>query len=58
MICASTLTGAELATYRSSPETFFGVVQFVLPQMTEPSDCFDFIWGSYGRTTKESCSNL
>jgi hypothetical protein len=53
VICASTLTGAELATYRSSPETFFGVVKFVSPQMTEPSDCFDFIWGSYGRTTKE-----
>ena len=53
VICVSPLTEAELRAYRRSPETFFGVLKFVSPQITEPLDCYDFFWESYGRTSKE-----
>ena len=53
VICASPLTDAELAAYRRSPETFFGVLKFASPKITAPQDCYDFFFESYGRTSKE-----
>jgi hypothetical protein len=53
VICTSPLTDAELVAYRRSPQTFFGVLKFVSPQITEPLDCYDFFWESYGRTSKD-----
>jgi hypothetical protein len=47
------LTDAELAIYRRSPETFFGVVKHVGGQLKQPMDAYDFLYGSYSRTPKE-----
>ena len=30
---------------------FFGVLKYVSKQITEPQDCYDFFWESYGRTS-------
>jgi hypothetical protein len=51
--CTSPLTDAELAAYRRSPKTFFGVVKEISQTIEEPLDCFDFLWGSYSKTSQE-----
>jgi hypothetical protein len=51
--CTAPLTDAELAAYKRSPETFFGVLKQVSQKMTEPLDCFDFLWDSYSHLSKE-----
>ena len=53
VVCNAPLTEAELAAYRRSPETFFGVMRHVSAEITEPLDCFDFFWGVYSRSTRE-----
>jgi hypothetical protein len=53
VICANDLTDAELATYKRSPETFFGVIKDVSAQIHGPLDAYDFFWQSYGKATKE-----
>jgi hypothetical protein len=47
------LTPAEMAIYRRSPQTFFGVVQQAPNTITEPHECFDFIYSSFKNTSKE-----
>jgi hypothetical protein len=53
VICPSPLTDAELAAYKSSPNTFFGVLKKVSGDLQEPLDCYDFFWDVYARTSKE-----
>jgi hypothetical protein len=53
IICVSLLTDAELAAYKRSPDTFFGVIKEISKDLKEPLDCPDFFWASYSRTSKE-----
>ncbi|MBS0537087.1 MAG: hypothetical protein JSR72_23775 [Proteobacteria bacterium] len=53
IICTNEITNAELAAYKRSPETFFGVVKKVSPEIKDPIDAFDFFWNSYSTTSKE-----
>jgi hypothetical protein len=53
VICTSPLTVAELATYKRSPDTFFGVIKVVSKEITEPLDCYDFFWEVYSKSTRE-----
>jgi hypothetical protein len=47
------LTDRELAIYRRSPETFFGLIKHVGKGIKEPMDAYDFVFGSYSKTSKE-----
>lgn len=47
------LSERELAIYRRSPETFFGVVKHVGKGIKEPMDAYDFVFTSYSKTPKE-----
>ena len=51
IICTSPLTDTELAAYKRSPDTFFGVVKEVSREITEPLDCYDFLWEVYSKTS-------
>ena len=53
IIVSVPLTEPEVATYRRSPETFFGVVNYVGKELTHPLDAYDFVYGSYSQTPKE-----
>jgi hypothetical protein len=53
IICANELTDAELAMFKRSPETFFGVIKQVSAEIEGPLDAYDFFWQSYGKSTKE-----
>lgn len=52
------LTAAETAIYNRSPETFFGTIQEVRKPVTEPHECFDFIFATYKNATKEMLIKL
>ncbi len=58
LICANDLSEPELAAYRRSPSTFFGVIKEGPAQINEPMDAYDFFWGSYGETSKERLLEL
>ena len=47
------LNDAEIAMYRRSPETFFGVVKNVNKKISQPMDAYDFFYESYSRSSKE-----
>jgi hypothetical protein len=47
------LNDAEIAMYRRSPETFFGVVKNVSKKINQPMDAYDFFYESYSRSSKE-----
>jgi hypothetical protein len=51
--CANELSDAEMAAYKRSPETFFGIVKDIAHKISEPLDAFDFFWQSYSDTPKE-----
>jgi hypothetical protein len=51
--CNIPLSEAELAIYKSSPETFFDVVRHVSKGINSPIDAFDFFFVSYSKTPKE-----
>ena len=53
VVCTSPLTDEELAAYKRSPDTFFGVVKKVREEIQEPLDCYDFFWETYSRSTRE-----
>jgi hypothetical protein len=53
IICTNDLSDAEMAAYRRSPDTFFGIVKDVAREMSEPLDAFDFFWESHADTPKE-----
>jgi len=51
--CVNALSDAEMAAYKRSPETFFGIIKDVSYEINEPLDAFDFLWGSHSDTPKE-----
>jgi hypothetical protein len=51
--CANDLSDAEMAAYKRSPQTFFGIIKDVSHEINEPLDAFDFFWGSHSETPKE-----
>lgn len=53
LICANDLSEPELAAYRRSPNTFFGVIKEGPAKINEPMDAYEFFWGTYGETSKE-----
>jgi hypothetical protein len=53
IIVAVPLTDMEIAMYRRSPETFFGVVSNVNRQIKQPMDAYDFFYETYSRSSKE-----
>ena len=58
VICATPLSDAEMAAYKRSPETFFGVIRNISHEVNEPLDAFDFFWGSYSQVSKERLLEL
>jgi len=53
IISTSPLTEAEISAYKRSPDTFFGVIKKVMGEIQEPLDCYDFLWETYSRSTRE-----
>jgi len=53
IICTSPLTDNELAAYKRSPETFFGVIKEASKKVREPLDCYDFFWEVYSKSSRE-----
>jgi len=47
------LTDTDLAAYKRSPDTFFGVIKEVSKEITEPLDCYDFFWQVYSKGSRE-----
>jgi hypothetical protein len=47
------LTEVELAIYKRSPDTFFGVIKKVNQEFQEPLDCYDFFWQVYSKSTRD-----
>ena len=53
--CTTPLTDDEIAIYRRSPATFFGVVRMNGARLiSEPIDAFDFFWESYANCSREN----
>lgn len=53
IIVTAPLSDAELAIYRRSPDTFFGIVKNVGGVIKQPIDGYDFSYEVYSRTSKE-----
>jgi hypothetical protein len=53
VICQNPLSAVEMAAYKRSPNTFFGIIKGVSHEINEPLDAFDFFWGSHAETPKE-----
>jgi hypothetical protein len=53
VICTVPLTDDELAIYRRSPDTFFGVVSPVSKRIKTPLDAYDFAFETYSKTSRE-----
>jgi len=53
VICSMPISDEELAAYRESPETFFGVKQEVTKVVKEPIELYEFMLASYRNTPKE-----
>jgi hypothetical protein len=58
IMCSGPLTEAELAIHRSSPETFFGVVEHVPKPVKTPLELFDYFFETYSRSTREKLLEL
>jgi hypothetical protein len=56
--CTSPLTDNELAAYRRSPQTFFGVIKDVGKSISDPLDAFDFFFDCYSKTPRERLLEL
>jgi hypothetical protein len=53
IICTVPITDEELALYKRSPDTFFGVVRPVPKGIKTPLDAYDFVFESYSKSSKE-----
>ncbi len=51
--CTVPLSDAEIAIYRSSPDTFFGVIKDVSRPIKNPVDAFDFFFETYSHASRE-----
>jgi hypothetical protein len=47
------MTEDELAAYRRHPDTFFGVVQEVAKQLSNPVEMYDFFFSTYSQASRE-----
>jgi hypothetical protein len=53
VLCSLPLSETELASYKSFPDTFFGIVKQVPKGLKHPLDYFDFCFGSYSQSSRE-----
>ena len=53
VMCKNPLSDAEMAAYKRSPQTFFGIIKDASHEINEPLYAFDFFWGSHSETPKE-----
>ena len=51
--CSIPITEAELASYKRSPDTFFGAIKHVSKRLKTPLDAFDFFFETYSNSTRE-----
>jgi hypothetical protein len=52
IICTVPLTEAEVAIYRQSPDTFFGILKHVPKGLKQPIDMYDFLHETYAKTPR------
>lgn len=53
IMCTTPISDTELAIYKRSPETFFGVVKHIGATLNEPMDYYDFLYEAYSKTSRE-----
>ncbi len=53
IICSVPITEAELASYKHSPDTFFGIVKHVPKGLKTPLDVFDFFFAAHSQSSRE-----
>jgi hypothetical protein len=53
IVCAVPITDDELALYKRSPETFFGVLRPVPKGIKAPLDAYDFVFESYSKSSRK-----
>jgi hypothetical protein len=53
VICTVPVADDELAIYKRSPDTFFGVVRPVSKRIKTPLDAYDFAFETYSKTGRE-----
>lgn len=53
IICTVPITDDELALYKRSPDTFFGIVRPVSKGIKTPLDAYDFAFESYSKSPRE-----
>jgi hypothetical protein len=53
IVCTTPLSDAELAQYRRSPDTFFGVIKEVSRGIKHPLDCYDFLHSAHAKMSRE-----
>ena len=53
ILCSVPLSETELASYKSFPDTFFGVVKQVPKGLKHPLDVFDFCFKAYSQSLRE-----
>jgi len=53
VICSVPLSDVELASYKRSPDTFFGVLKPVSKGLKTPLDAFDFFFATYSQSSRE-----
>ena len=53
ILCTAPLSDAEMAAYRKSPDTFFGVLKHGSKGIKHPLDAFDFIFETYSKSSRE-----
>ena len=54
LMVTAPLSDDELAVYKRSPETFFGELKHVGKGIKEPLEAYDFIFGTYSKTPRET----
>ncbi len=53
VICTMPISDDELAAYRESPETFFGVKQHVTKQLNQPIEVYQWLLDTHSKTPRE-----
>jgi hypothetical protein len=56
--CTVPLSDDELAAYRRSPDTFFGIVRQVPKSVKTPLDLYDFFFDTYSHSSREKLLEL
>ncbi|MTD95449.1 hypothetical protein GIW81_14005 [Hyphomicrobium sp. xq] len=53
ILCKVALSDAEMAAYKRSPDTFFGVLKPESKGINHPLDAFDFVFDTYSKSSRE-----